>query len=453
MRYFLISMVVLLGAAVALAQSGSDGLGDSYYPQLGNGGYDVQHYTIVLDIDVDANTIGGTATIEATATEALESFNLDLSGLTVESVLVNDEAAAFDRDETELIITPTTPLEADAPFTVTVAYGGEPEPINDPGVPFLPIGWLRNDSIIATVSEPSGSMVWYPSNNHPLDKATYNLRITVPEPYVVAANGLLIDTTDNGDTTTYDWQTDDPMASYLTAIYIGEFVVEETTLESGLPIRNYFLADDAERWSEEFAVQGEMVSYFNELFGAYPFDVYGSIVVPDDVMPAALETQTLSVFGESSVNPTTIAHELVHQWFGNSVSPAAWEDIWLNEGFATYGEALWVENTDGADGYNEYITVLHDFAGEASLAAPADPGIAELFGASVYVRGGLVLHALRAELGDDVFFDILREYHARFADSAATSSDFIAVAEEVSGQDLDALFDAWLYAETVTELP
>jgi aminopeptidase N len=452
MRYVLIIMM-MVGAGMALAQSGSDGLGDSYYPQLGNGGYDVQHYTIELEIDVDANTIDGTAMIEAKATQTLESFNLDLSGLTVESVLVNDEEAAFDRDDTELIITPTTPLEQDDAFTIIVAYSGEPEPINDPGVPFLPIGWLRNDSIIATVSEPSGSMVWYPSNNHPLDKATYTLRITVPEPYVVAANGFLMETTDNGDTTTYDWQTDDPMASYLTAIYIGEFVVEETTLDDGLPIRNYFLADDAERWSEEFASQGEMIAYFSELFGAYPFDVYGSIVVPDDVMPAALETQTLSVFGESSVNPATIAHELVHQWFGNSVSPAAWEDIWLNEGFATYGEALWVENTDGTDGYNEYIAVLHDFAGEAGLAAPADPGISELFGASVYVRGALVLHALRAELGDDVFFDVLREYHTRFANSVARSSDFIAVAEEVSRHDLVALFDAWLYGAEVPPLP
>jgi aminopeptidase N len=452
MRYVLIIMM-MVGAGMALAQSGSDGLGDSYYPQLGNGGYDVQHYTIELEIDVDANTIDGTAMIEAKATQTLESFNLDLSGLTVESVLVNDEEAAFDRDDTELIITPTTPLEQDDAFTIIVAYSGEPEPINDPGVPFLPIGWLRNDSIIATVSEPSGSMVWYPSNNHPLDKATYTLRITVPEPYVVAANGFLMETTDNGDTTTYDWQTDDPMASYLTAIYIGEFVVEETTLDDGLPIRNYFLADDAERWSEEFTSQGEMIAYFSELFGAYPFDVYGSIVVPDDVMPAALETQTLSVFGESSVNPATIAHELVHQWFGNSVSPAAWEDIWLNEGFATYGEALWVENTGGTDGYNEYIAVLHDFAGEAGLASPADPGISELFGASVYVRGALVLHALRAELGDDVFFDVLREYHTRFANSVARSSDFIAVAEEVSRHDLVALFDAWLYGAEVPPLP
>jgi aminopeptidase N len=452
MRYVLIIMM-MVGAGTALAQSGSDGLGDSYYPQLGNGGYDVQHYTIELEIDVDANTIDGTAMIEAKATQTLESFNLDLSGLTVESVLVNDEEAAFDRDDTELIITPTTPLEQDDAFTIIVAYSGEPEPINDPGVPFLPIGWLRNDSIIATVSEPSGSMVWYPSNNHPLDKATYTLRITVPEPYVVAANGFLMETTDNGDTTTYDWQTDDPMASYLTAIYIGEFVVEETTLDDGLPIRNYFLADDAERWSEEFTSQGEMIAYFSELFGAYPFDVYGSIVVPDDVMPAALETQTLSVFGESSVNPATIAHELVHQWFGNSVSPAAWEDIWLNEGFATYGEALWVENTGGTDGYNEYIAVLHDFAGEAGLASPADPGISELFGASVYVRGALVLHALRAELGDDVFFDVLREYHTRFANSVARSSDFIAVAEEVSRHDLVALFDAWLYGAEVPPLP
>ena len=199
------------------------GVGDSLYPQLGNAGYDVLHYSIELDVDPAANTISSLTTITALATEDLAAFNLDLSGLEVHDVTVDGEAAAFSRSGTELTVRPSRAPAVGEEFSVSVGYSGSPEPIDDPGVPFSALGWHWRDGVIYTLSEPSGAMTWFPSNNHPSDKATFELRITVPESTTAAATGLLIDESTAGGRTTTTWRMDDPMATYLAAVYVGDF--------------------------------------------------------------------------------------------------------------------------------------------------------------------------------------------------------------------------------------
>jgi len=433
-------LIVLLSAFIAFAQQpGADGLGDRLYPQLGNGGYDVAHYDISLRFTPEENHISARAVIEATATEELRSFNLDLHGLTVKSVNVNGSIASYERDDNELIIRPAKSLEAGVSFTAAVSYAGVPEPIVDPGVSFLRLGWQAwDDGFFGAVSEPSGAMNWFPSNNHPADKARYTMAITVPRDLTAAANGVLTETIDNDDATrTFVWEMNDPMASYLTIIAVGDFV--EFRDDSGpVPIRNYFPAG-LDAWViGGYDVTQEIMTWLIETIGPYPFAEYGVVVLPG--FPAALETQTLSVFADGAPDNIVIAHELAHQWFGNSVSPARWQDIWLNEGFATYFMALYLEETYGPDGLELFLS-----AAPPDLPPPGDVDVAELFGPSVYFRGALTLQALRAEVGDDVFFDILREYYQRHAHSVVSTADFIAVAEEVSGRGLAALFDAWLY--------
>lgn len=432
--------------------AGAVGLGDSLYPTLGNGGYDIQHYDLTLDIDPSQGALTGVATIAAVATQPLTQFNLDLAGLTVDAVSVGDAPATFARRSYELVITPATPLSAGAPFTTTVAYHGQPQPIMDAAVGFSRIGWQQEEGTIYVINEPSGAMTWFPGNNHPLDKATFTYRITAPEPTVVAANGVLREEIDNGATRTYVWEMRDPMATYLAAIYLGDFERVEETGPNGEPIRYYFPPDLNATRRRAFDRVPEMMVFYSDLLGApYPFDVYGGIVVPAQ-LGYAMENQTMNLFGLDSANELTIAHELMHEWFGNSVSLSDWQDIWLNEGFAYYLPVMWAESRGVLDADAMALSQWRMLDARGSVG-PATVPQDDLFGASVYVRGGLTLHALRKTVGDAAFREILREYYHRYAGDNATTADFIAVANEVSGQDLTAFFDAWLYQEELPPLP
>lgn len=441
--------------------AGADGMGDSLYPDFGNGGYNTLTYTLDLTIkNVDTSELEATTTIEAIATQDLSRFNLDFAGFEITSIEVNDEAAEFSRNDQELTIIPAQALSKDEAFTVTVAYQGIPSPMTSQALPF-PTGWIAYDGGIFVLSEPDGSASFYPVNDHPLDKATYTIIVTAPKPYEVAANGVLEETQDNGDSTTYTFTVRDPMASYLTTININDFNTETMESENGIPIRNYYAASLPEEVNLPFARQGEMIDYFSELFGPYPFEVYGSLVM-DTEFGAALENQTMSIFGVDMIDfddvegtEAVVAHELTHQWFGDSISVADWSDIWLNEGFATYGEALWVEYDYGKDGLNDWVNGVYEEvqAFPAFYPPPGNPAANNLFNGGVYLRGGLTLHALRVTIGDDAFFETLRTYHERYKFGNATTEDFIAIAGEVSGQDLDALFDAWLYDEQLPSMP
>jgi aminopeptidase N len=445
-----ISTMLSITLTLAQDETGSD----PYYPTLGSTDYDVQHYTINLTVDVAANTISGTTTIEILPTEDLNTIKFDFSGLTVEEVSVNQTPAEFERNGTTLAITPSTSLTGGEAQTIAITYSGSPEPVDDPAVPWQGLGWSTSDIGIYVVNEPSGAMSWYPVNNLPTDKATYDYLITVPKPYVVAANGLLIETadTEQGDSTLYHWQSNDPIAAHVTAIYIGEFEAVTSTTDAGLTIRNYFPADVDSDTRAAFDTTPDMIDYFTSLVGDYPFEAYGVIVFPDPEIGFALENQTLSIFGIGAVNEVDIAHELAHQWYGNSVTPAHWSDVWLSEGFATYFQSLWVEHTQGETAFQAVMDHMYQGLNGSGLqpGLTADPGVENLYNVNSYYRGALTLHALRVQVGDDLFFQILREYFERYKNSSATTADFIAVAEEVSGQDLSELFDGWLYQ---TNLP
>jgi aminopeptidase N len=453
-----ITTLAVAGSAVAQGdpQPGEPDLGDSFLPGLGNGGYDVEHYTIVLDVDMETGAIEATTTIEASATQDLSAFNLDFTGLEILFVEVNGEEAEFVRDGRELTITPTEVLTSDNAFTVMVSYKGIPNSFEDSVIP-IRIGWNRYETGVYVASEPSGAATWFPSNDHPLDKATFTFEVTVDEPYQVAANGLLIETIQGEAETTYIWETLDPMATYLATVNIADFVRVEEAGPDGLLIRNYFPVDSAALAEDVFSDTAEMIDYFNDIFGPYPFEVYG-VVVADKDLAFALETQTISLFGENILRSgfngqLTIAHELAHQWFGDSVSPADWKHIWLNEGFASYAMVLWAEFKNGEGFAESVLGSFYKNLGDSTILVAEPPVGGNLFDRAVYFRGALTLHALRLEVGDDVFFEILRTFAADFRNSNATTDDFIAVAEKVSGVELDDLFQTWLYQEEVPPFP
>ena len=240
------------------------------------------------------------------------------------------------------------------------------------------------------------------------------------------------------------------MAPYLTTVLIGDFrQLGGGYSRSGVPIRDYADSQLVGQARSLFAPQARMIDAFEPLFGGYPFDVYGSALV-DDAFPAALETQTLSVYSPAvaAAGERVVAHELAHQWFGNSVSLERWGDIWLNEGFATYAEALWAEESDPDFSYQDWIRSLLG-AGDDLEQRVVDPR-GDLFGAQVYLRGAMTLHALRREVGDRDFFTILRRWHQQNAGGNATTRDFEKLASATSGVRLGRLFDSWLRRD---ELP
>jgi aminopeptidase N len=442
-------------------EPGAPGIGDSLYPHLGNGGYDVQRYTLDLTVtDVDTSDLIGKTTIEAKATQSLSSFNLDFIGFEITELVVNGQPADYERSNQELTITPSTPLAEDESFTVEIQYQGSPEDIRSEAIA-IQTGWITFDGGVFVLSEPDGAATFYPVNDHPLDKASYTFQVSVPEPFEVAANGVLTETTDQGEMTTFVFEAREPMASYLVTINIDEFDLETLQVENSIPIRNYFPTGLPEEIRKPFEVQDEMLVYFSDIFGAYPFEVYGALVIAEE-FGAALETQTMSIFSIAMIESNSlegsqqvIAHELAHQWFGDSVSLADWRDIWLNESFATYAQGLWTEHTKGREALDEWIRDLYGFVlrNRDSMFPPGEPPADQLFNIGVYYWGALGLHALRLEVGDDVFFDILKRYHERYKGGNARTADFIAVAEEVSGKELSTFFDSWLYSEDVAPIP
>ena len=434
---------------------GATGLGDPLYPHLGNGGYDVTHYALTLEVDMASNTITGTTTIQAQATQGLRTFHLDFLGLEIDEVQVNDRRVRFQRSGSELAVTPAAPLANGQAFTVTVAYHGQPTPISDdPAVPrsYGAIGWRRFAPGVFVISEPSGAMTWFPGNHHPSDKATYTFSLTVAKPYVVAANGLQIDERDHGATRTYVWDETKPMASYLATVAIAEFEVmtDEGPRPRGprLLIRHFLPPDVPPALVAALRETPALLRFFTDLLGPYPFEAYGVAVIDDASVRIGLEAQTLTILPTSRVAGEQL-HELAHQWFGNSVTPATWQDTWLNEGFATYGEWLWVEQTQGQAAFEALLRTQYASMVRAQMGPPANPPPDRLFGAPVYIRGAWSLHALRLHIGDAAFFALLREWVARYQYGNASTADFIALAEEISGQPLEELFQTWLYDDEI----
>ena len=431
----------------------AEGLGDSFYPFLGNGGYDALHYEIDLDVDPAANTISALTSITVQATEDLESFNLDLLGLEVHSVAVDGAQAEFRRSGHELTVQPASPLAASSQFEVAVSYSGSPEALDDPGVPFSKMGWLHRDGVIYTLGEPSGSMTWFPSNNHPADKATYEIRITVPEGVTAASNGLLVDETATDGQTAYTWRMDDPMATYLAAVYIGDFErIDHGPLYDGGPIiRDYVPRDASPDVARALSVTPDVIAFLEERLGPYPFDAYGTIVMPFP-LGLALENQTLSIHGPATIGPGIIAHEAAHQWLGNSVSPADWSEIWLNEGFATYLHLMFEAEHFGAD-FNDTMTQVHAWLSSEGIGPPKGIEIQDLFDTSVYFRGAATLHALRLHATADTFYEILRTHYDRSAGGTSNTEEFLGIVDEFAGPEAVDLVESWLYDETVPAFP
>ena len=428
--------------------AGALGAGDPYFPKYGNGGYDVQHYDLAIRYAPATHVLRGVATIEAEATQELSCFSLDLDGMTVRSVEVNGAAAARSRTGNELKITPGQPLADGAAFIVEVRYDGVPHPFVLPGTR-LPTGFIRTGDGFIIAGEPESAATWFPVNDHPTDPATYTFRVTVPAGLQVVANGLRESVTSNGDRKTHVWQTSEPMASYLATIAVGTFRLRFDETDSGLPLIDAVHRDVDHRVDDALARQPAIVSFLESQFGPYPFESVGAIVTDSRKLGFALETQTRPIY-PSWYFPgavPVIVHEIAHQWFGDLVAVERWQHTWLNEGFATYAEWLWTEDRGQGTAQQRFRGIYHGIPRDHPFwrLRIGDPGPDDLFDGAVYERGAMTLQALRNEIGDVAFFDTLRAWVETNAFGTGTTDEFVALAEQESGRELDELFDVWLF--------
>ncbi|MBV2353037.1 M1 family metallopeptidase [Streptomyces sp. J2-1] len=442
-----VAVAALLGATgpATAGTAGASGVGDPYFPLSGNGGFHVEHYDLTLGYDTSSRHLDGTAVLTARATQALSRFDLDLKGLKVTGVTVDRAAATFRRSGQELVVTPRHALRDRQQFTITVRYNGTPAPVTDPDG--SADGWVPTDDGAFVAGEPQGSMTWFPSNGHPLDKSTYDFTLTVPKGRTAVANGVLRSEHTANGRTTFRWHQAEPMAAYLATATVGNFQVEKYTTPDGIQVYNAVDPREAKEAAPVLKKLPSVLAWESKLFGPYPFRAAGSIVDHADV-GYALETQTRPIY-DSAPDLSTLVHESAHQWFGDSVALTSWKDIWLNEGFATYAEWLYSEQ-HGGDSAQKSFDALYARPASSHLWAfpPGNPGSgANIFDTPVYSRGAMTLHELRRAVGDKAFFRILRDWATVHRGGHGTTAQFIALSERVSGKNLGPLFHTWLHTK------
>ncbi|WP_394841318.1 M1 family metallopeptidase [Pendulispora brunnea] len=438
--------LILLGGSAIAASPGSSGLGDPYYPTDGNGGYDVDNYNLHLTYRPSTGVLSGTTTIKATAVQDLSAFNLDFA-LAVSAVKVNGANATFSRSGNEYTVTPASSLPGSSAFTVEVTYSDTPSSVSG-------TTWKKTSTVAMAVNEPHIARYWFPSSDHPRDKATYDVSIAVPDDgTTVVSNGVLQGTTiEPGGLKRWNWHSGVPAATYLTFVTIGK-IAQTSTTSGGRPFITGYASDvtgsNLTNAKNSLNRTPEIINYLSTVFGPYPFEAIGGVVVKG--IGFALETQTRPVYSasffSSGTSSSVVAHENAHQWWGDSVSVDTWRNIWLNEGFASYAEWLWSEHIGNGTAQELANSTYNSHSSGSSFwqVVVAEPGAGNEFNSAIYDRGALGVHAVRVAVGDSTFFNILKTWQSERKSSTGTIEQFLALSERLSGRSLRSVFDTWLF--------
>jgi aminopeptidase N len=434
------------------AGQGAPSAGDPYVPHSGNGGYRVRHYDLELAYGPASNRLEGTAVIDATATQRLSRFSLDLERMHIGRVTVDGRRPTrFAVRAGKLLITLGSALAAGSTFQIRVTYTGNPRPLTGP---WGEIGWEELTDGVIVASQPNGAPSWFPCNDHPSNKATYRIGLTVDSGYRVVANGDLVEHRVRAGATHWVYEQRQPMATYLATVQIGRYELLDLPAAA---VRQQALAPGrlSASVAEQFARQDEMMACFIDRFGPYPYDDY-TVVVTDDELEIPLEAQGMSIFGANHLDgeyERLIAHELAHQWFGNCLTVGAWRHIWLHEGFACYAEWIWSEASGGASADQLAERHWHRLADKPQDLILDDPEPDLMFDDRVYKRGALTLHALRRVIRDEAFFDLLRSWVAAHRHGVVSTDLFLAHVSSAAGADAAAELTSWLSEPKLPRLP
>lgn len=428
---------------------------DPYLPRSGNFGYRVSRYELDIEYKMASNRLAGSATITAVALAELQSFTLDLSdALSVSKVTVNGRRPAqFRCSAAKLHITLGDTVPAGAAMTVVVRYGGTPKPIR---TVWGEVGFEELSNGVLVAGQPNGATSWFPCDDHPTAKASFRIRISTDSPYYAIANGELVSKQTRASFTTWTYELTEPTSTYLVTLQIGEY--ERHRIQKN-PVPIYAVLPQRLRhnFDHDFGRQPQMMKLFTRLFGPYPLSTGYTVVVTADDLEIPLEAQGISIFGANHCDgrrkeERLIAHELAHQWFGNSVTVRRWRDIWLHEGFACYAEWLWSQDSGGHTAEHWARTYHRKLRDSPQNLILTDPGPVDMFDDRVYKRGALTLHALRGAIGDKNFFALLQDWTTRYRHSTAVTDDFTALAANHADVSLRPLWDRWLYSTDVPDL-
>ncbi|MGF9646930.1 M1 family metallopeptidase [Pseudarthrobacter oxydans] len=462
-------------AGGARTSASSSPLPDLYTPGHGSADYRVSRYELYLDYRVSTNRLSGHAAITAHSNVALAALTLNLAGLRVLKVQLDGQRVRrFSQRGNQLIIIPERPLSAGSDFSLDIRYEGTPGPLRGN---WGDIGWEELTDGVLVAGQPTGAPSWFPCNDHPSQKASFGYTITTEANYRVICNGVLVSRHAKASRETWVFEQSAPMATYLATVQIGRYDLRPLTFQPHSPAhRAAIQGDGGYRPVPQFVAaspaimataataigrQGQMMETFETCFGPYPFASY-TVVVADDDLEIPLEAQSLSVFGTNHLNQQwdaqrLIAHELAHQWFGNSLTVKAWADIWLHEGFACYAEWIWSEASGNTTARQRAQCAWQRLSSQAQDLLVGDPSPELMFDDRVYKRGALALHALRHATGDSLFFELLRTWTHRYRFGSVTTTDFMDTADqacsELPGFNARAVLNPWLYEPALPPLP
>ncbi|MER5758658.1 M1 family metallopeptidase [Streptomyces sp. NPDC002082] len=440
------------------------GIGDALFPELGNPGYDVLSYDLSFAYKDNSSPLDAVTVIDARSLTRLETVNLDFTHGKVASAEVNGEPAGFASVGEDLVLTPARPVEPDLPLHITVRHTSDPRGRGDGG-------WVVTDDGLAMANQADAAHRVFPCNDHPADKAYFTFRVSAPAGKTAVANGVpgALPVLRAGAATTWTYRTLHPMATELAQVSIGDSAVIHRTGPHGLPLRDVVPAADRERLEPWLKKTAGHIRWMEERVGRYPFENYG-VLIAKARTGFELETQTLSLF-ESALFAggggypewyveSVMVHELAHQWFGDSVSPRTWSDLWLNEGHATWYEALYA---DGLGKYSLERRMREAYqrsdqwraaGGPPAAPKPAAPGEKiGLFRPAVYDGAALILYALRQEIGVKAFDRVERRWVGEHRDGVAGTEDFVRLASQEAGRDLAAFLEPWLYGKKTPAMP
>ncbi|GAA1477180.1 M1 family metallopeptidase [Nocardioides aestuarii] len=429
----------------------SDPVEDRVYPRVGDPGIDALHYDLELTWDPDARDLDATEALTFRATQDADLVRLDLSPeLTVGQPRIDGEPVEFDRRGKDLVL--RTDVVADERYTLTLDYVGTPAPVRAPttraDVPAL--GWTTTgDGSVWTMQEPFGAYTWYAVNDQPSDKALYDVTLSVPDPMVGVSNGELVSRNSEGGTTTTEWRLAEPAASYLMTVAFGDYATDEVTSASGIPISLWLPKPIAGQRMDQLRRDAvDAVDWTEDLLGDYPFDTLGFLYVDST---SGMETQTMITLGTTdyTFSMPVLVHEVVHQWWGDQVTPRDWRDVWMNEGMTMYLQAMW-ESENGGLALDERMDqwaaggqALRDETGP-----PAAYDAAKFAEPNVYYLPAVMWHDVRGEIGDRTFFRLMKEWPASRDNGNADYDEIVAWWSDESGTDLAPLFRAHLLGRT-----
>lgn len=438
-----LALICLAGLACAGGALAAKPVDEPFFPRAGNDGYNALAYEVSLAFKPKSGRVKAATRIEAAATEPLRRFSFDFFGPRVSEVEVDGEPVRFRRRPGKLIVTPAVEIAAGARFTTLVRYSGIPPKITDPDG--TEEGWYRTGDGVIAVGEPQGTAAWIPCNNVPADKASFEFHVTVPDGLKAVANGRRLRSDNRAGSVQHNWLEAAPMSPYLALLNVGRGQIVKSRIGS-LP--SWTLIDPRLAAARKpLAKLPEIVHFLSDLYGPYPFDSAGSAVDFAPTLGYALETQSRPIYAFVP-DLTTVVHETAHQWFGNSVGLRRWPQIWLNEGFATWSEWYYAERHGGRGAKAIFRRLYRVPASNQRFwnPPPARPGNPEnLFATSTYVRGGMALEALRQKIGTKTMLRLLRRWVASHEYGSANIGEFTDLAERISGQKLDNLFQRWLY--------